>query len=222
MSVSLLIPTDLRLHTNQLRRLPPPPTLMKNSAPPQPPSSRDASQTTTTTIAAADASSSIRIGLENYEDDDDYDDDEARSIENGDDDGDHASSVYIVGRLKELYRDNVAGAEKRYHLHYNFRLPTDGEIKDSEFDAAPMVLLIGQYSTGKVRRPRCVCVCVCVGLGGGRRGRRVPSSLLSRRMSPRVEDDTYQTAALSPPPPPSSSSPSPRSSFFVSSPRPRF
>ena len=144
---------------------------MKNSAPPQPPSSRDASQTTTA-IAAADASSSIRSGLENDDDDDDDDDDdEARSIENGDDDGDHASSVYIVGRLKELYRDNVAGAEKRYHLHYNFRLPTDGEIKDSEFDAAPMVLLIGQYSTGKVRRPRCGCVCVCVRVrwvGGGK------------------------------------------------------
>ena len=134
---------------------------MKNSAPPQPPSSRDASQTTTTTIAAADASSSIWSGLENDNDDND---EARRSIENGDDDGDHASSVYIVGRLKELYRDNVAGAEKRYHLHYNFRLPTDGEIKDSKFDAAPMVLLIGQYSTGKVRRP----------LGGC--GPRVPSS----------------------------------------------
>ncbi len=65
-------------------------------------------------------------------------------------DADDASSKYIVKRLKELYRDHVVEAEKRYHLHFNFCLPTDGPIKDSEFDATPMVLLIGQYSTGKV------------------------------------------------------------------------
>mmetsp|Transcript_8487 Transcript_8487/g.17691 ORF Transcript_8487/g.17691 Transcript_8487/m.17691 type:complete len:617 (+) Transcript_8487:33-1883(+) len=59
------------------------------------------------------------------------------------------SSKYIVKQLKELYRKHVVDAERRYHLHYNFRLPTDGDIRDSEFDAAPMVLLIGQYSTGK-------------------------------------------------------------------------
>ncbi|EED91328.1 eh domain-containing protein, partial [Thalassiosira pseudonana CCMP1335] len=55
----------------------------------------------------------------------------------------------IVDKLKELYHNHVVEAEKRYHLHFNFKLPTDGEIKDSEFDATPMVLLIGQYSTGK-------------------------------------------------------------------------
>lgn len=63
--------------------------------------------------------------------------------------GDDASAKYIVQRLKELYKNHVVDAEKQYHLHFNFSLPTDGEIKDSEFDAAPMVLLIGQYSTGK-------------------------------------------------------------------------
>ena len=63
---------------------------------------------------------------------------------------DDASSEYIVKQLKELYQNHVIGAEKNYHLHFNFCLPTDGEIKDSEFDATPMVLLIGQYSTGKV------------------------------------------------------------------------
>ena len=63
---------------------------------------------------------------------------------------DDASSKYIVKKLKELYHDYVVEAEKKYHLHFNFCLPTDGEIKDSEFDATPMVLLIGQYSTGKV------------------------------------------------------------------------
>lgn len=60
-----------------------------------------------------------------------------------------ASSKFIVQKLKELYRNHVVDAEKKYHLHFNFCLPTDGEIKDNEFDAAPMVLLIGQYSTGK-------------------------------------------------------------------------
>jgi len=62
---------------------------------------------------------------------------------------DDASAKFIVQRLKELYRNHVVNAEKQYHLHFNFSLPTDGEIKESEFDAAPMVLLIGQYSTGK-------------------------------------------------------------------------
>ena len=62
-----------------------------------------------------------------------------------------ASYKDIVQKLKALYHDHVVEAEKRYHLHFNFCLPTDGEIKDSEFDATPMVLLIGQYSTGKVR-----------------------------------------------------------------------
>jgi len=100
---------------------------------------------------------------------------------------DDAGSKYIVAKLKELYRSHVVDAERRYHLHFNFALPTDGEIKvcvagsarilahahnqqassqhettkrqplsnlmilsqDSEFDANPLVLLIGQYSTGK-------------------------------------------------------------------------
>ena len=62
---------------------------------------------------------------------------------------DDAAATFIVQRLKELYRNHVVNAEKQYHLHFNFSLPTDGEIKESEFDAAPMVLLIGQYSTGK-------------------------------------------------------------------------
>ena len=63
---------------------------------------------------------------------------------------DDESSKFIVKKLKDLYHDHVVEAEKKYHLHFNFCLPTDGEIKDSEFDATPMVLLIGQYSTGKV------------------------------------------------------------------------
>jgi len=64
---------------------------------------------------------------------------------------DDVSSQFIVQRLKDLYHNHVLHAEKEYHLHFNFCLPTDGEIRDSEFDATPMVLLIGQYSTGKVK-----------------------------------------------------------------------
>ena len=60
-----------------------------------------------------------------------------------------ASSKFIVQKLKELYHNHVLDAEKKYHLHFNFCLPTDGEIRGNEFDATPMVLLIGQYSTGK-------------------------------------------------------------------------
>jgi len=83
---------------------------------------------------------------------------------------DDASSAYIVKQLKELYKGHVVDAEKSYHLHFNFCLPTDGEIKDSEFDATPMVLLIGQYSTGKVSvcgmiRVLCVhilCIFLCI------------------------------------------------------------
>ena len=62
---------------------------------------------------------------------------------------DDASAKFIVQKLKELYRNHVVNAEKQYHLHFNFSLPTDGEINDSEFESAPLVLLIGQYSTGK-------------------------------------------------------------------------
>ena len=34
-----------------------------------------------------------------------------------------ASSKYIVHRLKELYHNDIVGAEKDYHLHFNFCLP---------------------------------------------------------------------------------------------------
>ena len=42
---------------------------------------------------------------------------------------DDAGSKYIVAKLKELYRSHVVDAERRYNLHFNFALPTDGEIK---------------------------------------------------------------------------------------------
>lgn len=58
------------------------------------------------------------------------------------------TSQIIIENLKTLYKSKVLPIEKEYNL-YNFCLPTNAEIQDSEFDAKPMVLLLGQYSTGK-------------------------------------------------------------------------
>ena len=57
-------------------------------------------------------------------------------------------SKAIVTAIKELYKTKVLPLEKKYLLH-SLCLPTSGAIQDSEFDARPMVLLLGQYSTGK-------------------------------------------------------------------------
>ncbi len=45
----------------------------------------------------------------------------------------NALSIYIVGRLKKLHHNNMVGAERQYIAC----------IKDSKFNAALMVLLIG-------------------------------------------------------------------------------
>lgn len=54
-----------------------------------------------------------------------------------------ASSV--LDRLKGLYKLKLNALEKEYNFH-TFHSP---ELDDPDFDAKPMVLLIGQYSTGK-------------------------------------------------------------------------
>jgi len=59
-----------------------------------------------------------------------------------------AASRKLIKSLKEIYKNDVLPIEQKFGL-YNFCLPTNAEIKDSEFDAKPMVLLMGQYSTGK-------------------------------------------------------------------------
>ena len=56
-------------------------------------------------------------------------------------------SSKLITHLKLLYKKKVMPIEQKYGL-YNFCLPTNEEIQDSEFDAKPMVLLLGQYSTG--------------------------------------------------------------------------
>ena len=57
-------------------------------------------------------------------------------------------SKAIVAAIKDLYKGKVLPIEQKYHLH-SLCLPTQGAIQDAEFHARPMVLLLGQYSTGK-------------------------------------------------------------------------
>lgn len=59
-----------------------------------------------------------------------------------------SESRAIVKALKNLYKEKLLPLEKKYKLH-SLCLPTSGAIHDTEFDARPMVLLLGQYSTGK-------------------------------------------------------------------------
>ncbi len=58
------------------------------------------------------------------------------------------TSMKLTQALKKIYKTHVLPIEQRFAL-YDFCLPTNAEIQDSEFDAKPMVLLLGQYSTGK-------------------------------------------------------------------------
>jgi GTPase SAR1 family protein len=57
-------------------------------------------------------------------------------------------SQRLVQEIKKIYKTKILPIEKKYRLH-SFCLPTNGAIEDAEFDARPMVLLLGQYSTGK-------------------------------------------------------------------------
>jgi len=58
------------------------------------------------------------------------------------------ASKKTITQLKNLYKKTIMPIEQKFGL-YKFCLPTDGEIEDAELEAKPMVLLIGQYSTGK-------------------------------------------------------------------------
>ena len=57
-------------------------------------------------------------------------------------------SKSIVQNIKKLYKTKILPLEEKYSLH-SLCLPTSGAIQDTELDAKPMVLLLGQYSTGK-------------------------------------------------------------------------
>ncbi|XP_076261510.1 EH domain-containing protein 1-like isoform X2 [Rhynchophorus ferrugineus] len=51
----------------------------------------------------------------------------------------------VVEGLKNIYKHKLLPLEEHYHFH-DFHSP---KLEDSDFDAKPMILLVGQYSTGK-------------------------------------------------------------------------
>ncbi|XP_053671669.1 EH domain-containing protein 1 isoform X2 [Anopheles nili] len=51
----------------------------------------------------------------------------------------------VLGELKKIYRGKLLPLEEHYNFH-DFHSP---KLEDSDFDAKPMILLVGQYSTGK-------------------------------------------------------------------------
>ena len=51
----------------------------------------------------------------------------------------------VVEGLKKIYKSKILPLEQTYFFH-DFHSP---ELSDPDFDARPMILLVGQYSTGK-------------------------------------------------------------------------
>ncbi|XP_018578747.1 EH domain-containing protein 1-like isoform X1 [Anoplophora glabripennis] len=51
----------------------------------------------------------------------------------------------VVEGLKQIYKHKLLPLEEHYQFH-DFHSP---KLEDSDFDANPMILLVGQYSTGK-------------------------------------------------------------------------
>lgn len=51
----------------------------------------------------------------------------------------------VIEGLKNIYSTKLLPLEQCYHFH-DFHSP---QLEDSDFDAKPMILLVGQYSTGK-------------------------------------------------------------------------
>jgi GTPase SAR1 family protein len=53
--------------------------------------------------------------------------------------------INVVEGLKRIYKSKILPLEEHYLFH-EFHSP---QLEDADFDAKPMVLLVGQYSTGK-------------------------------------------------------------------------
>ncbi len=51
----------------------------------------------------------------------------------------------VVDALKRVYRQKLLPLEEAYEFHVYHSPP----LSDADFEAKPMVLLVGQYSTGK-------------------------------------------------------------------------
>lgn len=56
-----------------------------------------------------------------------------------------AATKRVIDGLKSIYRSTILPLEQMY-MFDAFYSPA---LSDSEFDSKPMVLLVGQYSTGK-------------------------------------------------------------------------
>lgn len=50
-----------------------------------------------------------------------------------------------LGEMKKIYKSKLLPLEEFYAFH-EFHSP---KLEDPDFDAKPMILLVGQYSTGK-------------------------------------------------------------------------
>lgn len=51
----------------------------------------------------------------------------------------------VIDGLKSIYKNKMFPLEQHYLFH-EFHSPS---LQDADFDAKPMILLVGQYSTGK-------------------------------------------------------------------------
>lgn len=60
---------------------------------------------------------------------------------------DERQEVYnsVIEGLKQIYKNKLLPLELHYHFH-EFHSP---QLNDADFDAKPLILLVGQYSTGK-------------------------------------------------------------------------
>ena len=54
-------------------------------------------------------------------------------------------SSFMIKKLKDVYCHQILPLEKHYHFD-KFHSPP---MSDADFEANPMILLVGQYSTGK-------------------------------------------------------------------------
>ena len=65
----------------------------------------------------------------------------------GKNDGHKHTDVYdnVTVGLQNIYKQKLLPLEKEYNFH-DFHSPA---LEDPDFDARPMVMLVGQYSTGK-------------------------------------------------------------------------
>jgi len=66
--------------------------------------------------------------------------------EQQEDSSSYTANKMLIWNLKQIYKDSVLPIERKFELH---SFLSGGKIRDAELDARPMVLLIGQYSTGK-------------------------------------------------------------------------